>query len=358
MSSVNYIMAFQKYFVNDSFFRDLSLESCYWAGFIAADGCINNNRVAVTQEISRKYHILKLAKATYKGDDFADRVRDYSTGYVRKDGSISYFSCYSMNSKQYIVDLNAIYNITPAKSLTLQPPNLTDKNKILAYIAGIIDGDGTVRISNIKQGLDVLRISVASGSRPVLDWIKSVFDRYFPDVRYSAEVWKRKTSYMYEISGGRACKVAKEIMALNLPLLECKWSKAVTVLETNYQDGNIKDRRVTIPDELVSRIRQELAKGTAREDVANMFNVTTKQIARYATGVRRSYLANDGLVIPKAKRNPKELPDSTVQSIKARLSELDIPNTHNPFAKIAKEFGLRGAVIRDIYIGRTYKDVA
>lgn len=351
-------MVTQKYFCNDNFFRDLSLESCYWAGFIAADGCINDKRVTVTQEVSRRDHILKLAKATYIGDDFADRVRDYSTGYVRKDGSISYFSCYSMNSKQYLIDLNAIYNITPAKSLTLQPPNLTDKNQILAYIAGIIDGDGTVRISNIKQGLDVLKISVTSGSPPVLDWIKSVFDDYFPDVRYSAGVWKRKTSYVYEIAGGRASKVAKEIMSLNLPLLECKWSKAITILESNYQDGNIKDRRVNIPDVLVSSIRKELANGASREDIAKMFNVTTKQIARYATGARRSYLANDGLVIPKAKRNPKELPESMVQAIKARLSEMDIPNTHNPFAKIAKEFGIRSAVIRDIYIGRTYRDVA
>ena len=34
-------MVKRKYFCNDNYFKNLTIENCYWAGFIAADGWID-----------------------------------------------------------------------------------------------------------------------------------------------------------------------------------------------------------------------------------------------------------------------------------------------------------------------------
>ena len=56
----------RKYNLNDSFFshENLTIDSCYWAGFIAADGNIAKNKKQITISLQHddKTHLIKFKK--------------------------------------------------------------------------------------------------------------------------------------------------------------------------------------------------------------------------------------------------------------------------------------------------------
>lgn len=153
------------YDVNDNFFRQYNEQSFYIAGFIAADGNIVSNKPRLRIELANidKKHLFKIKKTiNFKGNIInRDRKLDTKSG-----GKFSYMQ---ITSKQMIDDLNNIFNITPAKSLTYQfPTHLINNTNIKHFIRGIIDGDGTISI-NAKNKIS---ISLAMGT------IKCIQDIY------------------------------------------------------------------------------------------------------------------------------------------------------------------------------------
>lgn len=151
--------------VNHKSFNAPDKENCYWAGFLAADGCVSSklSRVEVELQHTDSSHLKKLCK-------FADRDTKLWTRKRIRDNKTFKYSSVSLVSKKIVKDLESNFNITPNKSLTLSPPVLS-KDLDKHFIRGYIDGDGCI---GWHKHDNKPRLHVVSGSKDMLTWIKSI----------------------------------------------------------------------------------------------------------------------------------------------------------------------------------------
>ena len=114
---------------NENIFSKYTEESCYIAGFIAADGCIRNDRV-----LSIKISIVDL--------ELLEKISKIIGGYK----PIIYKNVCSLyiNSLQIINDLKNNFNITPRKTFTLKFPIQIPIEFRHHFIRGYFDGDGCI----------------------------------------------------------------------------------------------------------------------------------------------------------------------------------------------------------------------
>lgn len=215
----------QKYTYNHNYFSELTNESCYWAGFIAADGSIgvdksNQHTLTIVLQDKDRQHLAKFVQATtytkpvqYKisrlnGKDFAQAVTVY------------------YGSREFTYDLNQHFNITPNKSLTLQPPNIVERDHIISYLAGYIDGDGTIYYGTSKYGGKIrkgqLNITML-GTYDFLSWCKAQIELTLGGGK--SNVTKHKNVFAFGIHGDRAEQFKSIVLSMGLPLLERKWHK-------------------------------------------------------------------------------------------------------------------------------------
>jgi hypothetical protein len=211
-------LAHKKYTVDTGYFSELNTENCYWAGFIAADGNIMERDKGVKIGIQERdrWHLEKFAYAC----GFSGPTAVYPSYSNEKAQNLASLSIYSV--PEWLEDLKLHFNIIPRKSLVLCPPNLTELPHILSYIAGFIDGDGTVDFKKSGQ----LRISVL-GTYDLLLFIKKIFDQVAPPPLkiVGASVHPKKNIFRYAVCGNRAIKFYKQCKPLDLPLLGRKWNK-------------------------------------------------------------------------------------------------------------------------------------
>ena len=88
--------------------------------------------------------------------------------YKRSDGHDD-MAKMRANSSTMKKDL-AHYNIVPAKTFILKPPEFLDKQYAISYIRGYFDGDGSIYLSRNNP---IWRI--CSASRPILEWMRTYF---------------------------------------------------------------------------------------------------------------------------------------------------------------------------------------
>lgn len=122
--------------LNEYFFNTYTPESCYWAGFILADGYIRKNRNSL--EIGLKgddyKHLHKLLKCM-NCDNF-EKVRVIQNDTTNKCRLILCFD-------QIKEDLENNFDIFNKKSLTCKISDKIPYDLLHHYIRGILDGDGT-----------------------------------------------------------------------------------------------------------------------------------------------------------------------------------------------------------------------
>ena len=97
----------------------------------------------------------------------------------------------------------------------------------LAFIAGYIDGDGSVCARSPS-------ISI-TGNATILGWIKGILDKFSPNKTRTKESMVRPITKAsegvseYGIAGRRAEKVIRTITGMGLPLMQRKWkNKLIT----------------------------------------------------------------------------------------------------------------------------------
>jgi hypothetical protein len=132
--------------VNHNFFSTPSINSSYWAGFIAADGWMEekNNSVCLCQ--SDKSVLESFLKATGHTGKIYERTRKIKIKQQKEFTTTEYYV--RIRSKNIYNDLSNIYGIKIRKSSDgLNIPKLDYKNSI-AYIIGYLDGDGSIFIDS------------------------------------------------------------------------------------------------------------------------------------------------------------------------------------------------------------------
>lgn len=148
-----------KYTKNDNFFSQETPESFYWAGFIAADGCITeklkNNKyfirgLSLELSILDIEHLQKFINAIeYTGD-----IKIYDKAAGRKSASLR------ISSSIIINDLKK-FNIVPRKSLIYTFPQLLIDHKLVNhFMRGYFDGDGSFFMKKETRGKDQLCMSI------------------------------------------------------------------------------------------------------------------------------------------------------------------------------------------------------
>jgi hypothetical protein len=123
---------------NPRAFQHETRDSSYWAGFIAADGCVDEKgRVRFYLQLSDHNHLAKFA-------EFVGSTHKLNLDEKRNRCSIEF------TSRAMVKDLLR-WSITPRKSVTYTPP--TDLAYLRHFLRGMIDGDGTIceSFSNVNS---------------------------------------------------------------------------------------------------------------------------------------------------------------------------------------------------------------
>jgi hypothetical protein len=211
------------YFHDKIFFKKLNVTSCYWAGFLAADGSINvtRNSIELTLQRQDKNHL-----AQFKKDiKFTGIIRDYSKKNVTWKGLIikskNGISRININSaKNLIKDLKNNFNITSKKSHTLKPPKLKFKNHIKAFIKGYIDGDGCINADSWgKLSFYII------GTTEICMWVKKFYEKTYKINKNRLISHDSRNIVYYKISGETALKVLQDLKKVPTPELSRKWKE-------------------------------------------------------------------------------------------------------------------------------------
>lgn len=221
-----------KNFHNQNYFEIPNLENCYYAGFIAADGCIlldqwNTYRLAIKLAIKDEIIINEFKKVI----DFTGKT-SYCSSESPNSEKISNL-CYIQigNFDKNANYLNQHFNITPNKTKRLAPTNLTDKTLNLAFIKGLIDGDGSIEL--LKNGRKKLKghlyFGLNSSSAAIIEWFKTQIDSVTP-YRYqnketSVRHHKQDNFYRCYYGGLRAAIILDYLKSIPTPFLSRKWDK-------------------------------------------------------------------------------------------------------------------------------------
>ncbi len=142
-------------YYNKKFFVNLSAISAYWAGFVAADGCLSykNKSLHIGLNMRDKEHLCKFANAI---------KTNAKIGYAKSNNSTRI----NIYSKEIFNSLSNL-GITPNKSLNIA--NINIPNHLTShFIRGVFDGDGYLggkKITHIQFFI--------SGNKPFLKRIQS-----------------------------------------------------------------------------------------------------------------------------------------------------------------------------------------
>lgn len=192
---------------NENYFAEPNLENSYWAGFIAADGYINDEpnrqrRLCVTLKSTDDEQLHNLKSSLGGG-----AVRYYSD-LDKRTGNRHYKVAFSVTSEKICADLEKVFNIFARKSLTHEPPSLTG-DLAYAFIAGYIDGDGSYSHGSNRPVLAI------AGTKKLLTWISQTcgFDKR---PRRHGEIY---TIHYY---GDDAINIRSLFESFNLPFLKRK----------------------------------------------------------------------------------------------------------------------------------------
>ena len=130
----------KKKYVNESFFKNNTKASNYWAGMLAADGSIEGgrNRISLGLQVGDIGHIEKFKKAVSSSHDICLFMHD-SAARIR------------FNSLEMVEDLKSIFNIVPAKTMTYKMPFFEEDYLMLEFLRGYIDGDGHLEKTNSNR---------------------------------------------------------------------------------------------------------------------------------------------------------------------------------------------------------------
>lgn len=170
----NQSIAIKKYSCNENYFSEPTLDNCFWAGFISADGCVykysdktRSDRLVIDLNYYDKEILVNLKRVLECDNPITDCEYEKNHIYKTKYYKMNYLS---ISSNQLCSDLNKHWNITPRKSLTMQPPqNYISGDLGLSYAIGLLDGDGCISMNN-KEGKGMIMYWL--GTESLLNWVR------------------------------------------------------------------------------------------------------------------------------------------------------------------------------------------
>lgn len=215
--------------LNETYFWERTLQSAYWAGLLAADGCIVRSE---TKSVRRE---VRLGLHTKDHETLKRFVDD-----IAYDGPIKHRAnmCHVVicSADQWLRDLGEIYNLTPRKTMTLGPPNV-DGEAALAYSIGYIDGDGCWAINARRYNQKML---IVVGTKQLLEWMRELWKASGASVGNTKLSWSRNV-WRLGIYSSHADSVARLLGDVPVERMGRKWRVARG--ETFGQERRIQECR-------------------------------------------------------------------------------------------------------------------
>ena len=208
-----------KYKKNHDFFHQPNLENSYWAGLLAADGWIRpeSSGKSINQVgISLKAEDIHVLESFREATNYTGVIREYSAdGFPQAELRIS-------GVPQWINDLQLHWNLTPRKTLTLQPPNenLLTQGQLMAFHVGLIEGDGHICI---KGGS--LKVEMVTASEDFADWLELSWAN-IARAKPSRYLHQNGTAHYVSLFGANARRLCSKLMATKTHRLMRKWNIA------------------------------------------------------------------------------------------------------------------------------------
>jgi hypothetical protein len=199
----------RKHQINFIFFDVVDSLRSYWAGFIAANGNINEDRkrLVIGSDRKDKLHL----------ESFKEAV-EY-TGETSCSGSQVSLQFHGVEN--WLEKLSKNYCLTARKHLTLQPPVELDEENSLSFIIGYIDGKGCSIHADKEFSIYL------TGTNDMMCWIKTWFDIWCPSIqrRSASVILDKKGHYRYTVSGKRADYLLRKMKRTSVPKLVRKWKQ-------------------------------------------------------------------------------------------------------------------------------------
>ena len=130
-------------------FENIDERFLYWyAGFMAADGCISKSRISLSQSKKCGEEIMEFVK--YKLQ-YSGNILNHITASGNTSYGISYISAEMLN---FLSSLN----IAPVKTYNYLMPKLNEA-RFKWFMQGYIEGDGSILISKNAKEYEHLRVS-------------------------------------------------------------------------------------------------------------------------------------------------------------------------------------------------------
>lgn len=216
----------RSYSLNTAYFSEPTIRNSYWAGFIAADGCLTEKgALKVALSFKDRKHLKELKSEL----DFSGPVRD---GLAAAPGGREVaYSCLTVWSTEMLQDLKRNFNIVERKTLTLPPPDRLPEPMAEAFIVGLIDGDGSIHTFNYSCR-PTLRLDVA-GTLPIVSWVGEHFQRWCGTEMRLPRIQEHRggTLHSLRLQGRNAERVAIRLLTVDVPRLHRKWSIAQRMVD-------------------------------------------------------------------------------------------------------------------------------
>lgn len=180
-----------KYHYNRTRFKKIETEEdAYWLGFITADGCIIENKWLQIQLAEKdKEHLKKFC--TYMGlneQETNEIIKDGFGGAYTRDNPINNLKICSIEIMENLTNKG----ITPRKSGKEKPYICSTKNLELAYIRGLIDGDGYIGSTQARLGI--------VGSYDICKYVQDFISENIKDISHN-NIHEHGSIYKLEING-------------------------------------------------------------------------------------------------------------------------------------------------------------
>lgn len=213
-----------KHSQNNDFFKENSLETFYWAGFIAADGYVHKKGGYIQIKLTESDTIQLETFVKQSNSTNQIFTAQYKQGFINGKNT----NRIVIRNREWVKDLESRFNIDQCKSLTHVPPDIKNwsSEQIKAFIVGYLDGDGCICYCG-----KCLKLSFV-GTGEFLSWIKDFLVAEY-EISLKETALQQKLKFKLEnknifdlnIYGAKAKKVLDDLKQLPIYKLERKWIK-------------------------------------------------------------------------------------------------------------------------------------
>lgn len=245
-------------------FDSYTPESCYWAGFIAADGNVlikpekGTYRIAIQLSSKDRTHLEKFRAVAERNNRISESKNNTS--------------CIQIFSKNAVESIKDNFRIVPNKSFVLKPPENVPRSLINHYIRGYFDGDGHIGY----YGGTYCNFNIVSGSKEIISWISNIFKSL--NLTTKEHIYKKNNCFCIDINSKNSFKI-----------LDWLYSNSHNSIRLDRKYKQYCDYKASVQN-LLNKYENE---GKRHPSGCKGFNLDYENIAQeYLAGKELKYLAS------------------------------------------------------------------